>query len=127
SGSDPSPRPCLRSDHAHCRYGEAWRQGCPIDPRRVCGDQKLLGRDRRCGVRQDQPERQDGHHPLHGDFAPSVVEGTAVELTGRQPWWSFCSRLSTASSWEASMFWWHWGSPSFTACSCKSTLRMPIL
>ena len=85
SGSDPSPCPRLRPDRADRRRGEARRQGCPVDPRRARGDQELLGRDGQRGVRQDQPERQDGHRPLHGDPARPVMEGAEVELTGRSP------------------------------------------
>ncbi len=74
-GSDAPQRACLRPDHADRRRGQARRQGRPIDPRRSCRDERLLGRDRQRRVRQDQPEHQDGHHPLHGDPAGHVVEG----------------------------------------------------
>jgi len=31
-------------------------------------------------IRQEQPEHQDGHHPLHGDQAGLVLERPEVEL-----------------------------------------------
>ncbi len=61
------------------------------------GDQGLLRRDRQRRVRQDQPEHQDGHDPLHGDPAGPVLEGARLELTGSACSPSSSSRASTGS------------------------------
>ena len=42
---------------------------------------KDFRRHRQRRVRQEQPEHQDGHDPLHGDQAGPVLEGLEVELT----------------------------------------------
>ena len=44
------------------------------------GDEELRRRHRQRGVRQEQPEHQDGHDPLHGDQAGSLMECAEVEL-----------------------------------------------
>ena len=72
---DASQRARLRPDHADRRRGEARRQGRAVDPRHARRDQELRRRDRQRRVRQEQPEHQDGHDPLHGD-ASRTCPGT---------------------------------------------------
>ena len=76
-----TPTPTIRSSDR--RRHQARRHRRPVDPRRSRGDQERRRRHRQRRVRQDQPEHQDGHDPLHGDAARPVMEGAEVELSGR--------------------------------------------
>ena len=78
---DAHQRPRLRPDHADRRRGEARRQGRAIDPRPARGDERIRRRHRQRRVRQEQPEHQDGHDPLHGDQAGPLLECAEVELS----------------------------------------------
>ena len=82
-GPHAPERARLRPDHADRRRRQAGREGRSIHPRRACRHERLFGRHRQRGVRQDQPEHQDGHHPLHGNQAGHVVDKPEVELIGK--------------------------------------------